>query len=49
MNNKGIVRKPFTPVIKDEWIMLESGKLIKRFSRDTTGTALKRMAYEVIV
>ena len=44
-NNKGEVRKPFTPVIKSEWIIWESGKIIKRFSRDSTGTALKRMAY----
>jgi len=45
MNNKGIVRKPFTPVIKGEKIVLESGKVIMYFSRDSTGTALKRMAY----
>lgn len=43
--SKGFVKKPFAPVIKDEWIFLESGKLIKRFSRDSTATALKRMAY----
>jgi len=45
MNNKGIVRKPFTPVIKGEKIVLESGKVIMCFSRDSTATALKRMAY----
>lgn len=42
--NKGSVKKPFEPVIVDEWIYLESGRLIKRFSRDSTATALKRMA-----
>lgn len=45
--NKGSVRKPFEPVIVSEWIYLESGKLIKRFKRDSTATALKRMAYMV--
>jgi len=45
MKSKGEVRKPFEAVIKPEWILLESGKLIKRFSPDSTGTALKRMAY----
>ena len=44
-NNKGIVRKPFTPVIKGEEIVLESGKVIRCFSQDSTATALKRMAY----
>ena len=43
--SKGEVRKPFTPVIKFEEIMLESGKVIRCFSRDSTATALKRMAY----
>ena len=41
----GVVKKPFEPVIKDEWFYLESGKLIKKFRRDSTATALKRMAY----
>lgn len=45
MKNKGEIREIFKPVIKSEWILLESGKLIKRFSPDSTGTALKRMAY----
>ena len=45
METKGEVRKPFEAVIVDEWIFLESGKLIKRFKRDSTATALKRMAY----
>ena len=45
MKLKGIVRKPFEPVIVPELIFLESGKLIKRFRRDSTATALKRMAY----
>ena len=44
-NNKGIVKRPFTPVVKGEEIVLESGKVIVCFSRDSTGTALKRMAY----
>jgi len=43
--SKGEVRKPFEAVIKSEWIFFESGKISKKFSRDTTGTALKRMAY----
>ena len=45
MKSKGVVRKPFEAVIVPELIFLESGKLIKRFSRDSTATALKRMAY----
>ena len=45
MDNKGEVRKPFEAVIVPEWIVLESGKMIKRFKRDSTATALKRMAY----
>ena len=45
MENKGIVKKPFTPVIVSEEIVLESGKVIRCFSRDSTATALKRMAY----
>ena len=45
INSMGIVKKPFEPVIVPELIFLESGKLIKRFRRDTTATALKRMAY----
>jgi hypothetical protein len=45
MKSKGVVRKPFEPVVVSEWIFLESGKLIKRFKRDSTATALKRMAY----
>ena len=45
INNKGEVRKPFTPVIRGEEIVLESGKVIMCFSRDPTATALKRMAY----
>lgn len=46
MNNyKGEVRTVFTPVIRVEEIVLESGKVIRCFSRDPTGTALKRMAY----
>jgi len=46
MKSKGEVRKPFEAVIKPEWILLESGKLIKRFSPDPTGTALKHMIYD---
>ena len=45
MKSKGIVKTIFKPVIVHEWIFLESGKLIKRFKRDSTATALKRMAY----
>ena len=45
MNYKGSVRIPFAPVVKFEEIVLESGKVIKCFSRDSTDTALKRMAY----
>jgi len=45
MKTRGVVKKRFEPVIKDEWIFLESGKIIKRFRRDSTATALKRMAY----
>ena len=49
MNNNiypvGVVKKPFEPVIVSEWIFLESGKIIKKFKRDSTATALKRMAY----
>lgn len=45
MNNKHIVKKRFEPVITSEWIFLESGRIIKRFRRDSTATALKRMAY----
>ena len=45
MNNKGKVKILFTPVIKSEEIVLESGKVIMCFSRDSTATALKRMAY----
>jgi len=44
--NKGIVHKPFEPVIRSEEIVLESGKVIMCFSRDSTATALKRMAYD---
>jgi len=45
MKSKGFVKKPFTPVIRSEEIVLESGKVILCFSRDSTATALKRMAY----
>ena len=45
MENKGVVKEVFEPVIVSELIFLESGKLIKRFRRDSTATALKRMAY----
>ena len=45
MNNNGVVKELFKPVIVSEWIYLESGKLIKKFRRDSTATALKRMAY----
>lgn len=45
--NKGVVRKLFTPVVKDEWIFLESGKMIKRFSRDSTATEFKKMAWGI--
>ena len=45
MKSKGVVKELFKPVIVSEWITLESGKLIKRFKRDSTATALKRMAY----
>ena len=43
--SNGVVKKRFEPVIVSEWIFLESGKIIKRFKRDSTATALKRMAY----
>lgn len=46
MKSKGTVKKRFEAVIRSEWIYLESGKLIKRFRRDSTATALKRMAYK---
>ena len=45
INKDGNVKKRFKPVIVSEWIYLESGKLIKRFKRDSTATALKHMAY----
>lgn len=44
--NKGEVRTPFTPVVKVDEVVLESGKVIRCFSRDSTATALKRMAYD---
>ena len=45
INKEGNLKKRFEPVIVSEWIYLESGRLIKRFRRDSTATALKRMAY----
>ena len=45
INKNGNLKKRFEPVIISEWIYLESGRLIKRFKRDPTATALKRMAY----
>ena len=45
INKDGNLKKRFEPVIVSEWIYLESGKLIKMFRRDSTATALKRMAY----
>lgn len=45
INKEGNVKNRFEPVIVSEWIFLESGKIIKRFRRDSTATALKRMAY----
>jgi len=46
-NNKGEVRKPFTPVVKGEEIVLESGKVIRCFSRDSTATEFKKMAWGI--
>ena len=45
INKNGNLKKRFEPVIISEWIYLESGRLIKRFRRDSTATALKRKAY----
>jgi len=45
MVSKGVVREVFRPVIVSEWIFLESGKLIKRFRRDSTATEFKKMAW----
>lgn len=47
MKSKGIIKEIFKPVIVSEWIFLESGKMIKKFKRDSTATALKRMAYNI--
>ena len=47
--SKGEVRMLFTPVIRSEEIVLESGKVIQRFSCDSTATALKRMAYDGVI
>jgi len=47
INNKGFVKRPFTPVVKGEEIVLESGKVIRCFSRDSTATEFKKMAWGI--
>jgi len=42
----GEFKKLFEPVIKTEEIVFESGRKICRISRDSTATALLRMAYK---
>ena len=47
INKDGNFKKRFEPVIRSEWIYLESGRLIKRFRRDSTATEFKKMAWGI--